>query len=144
MKIRYIHLYITLAMSKFMSTKAGRQARADATGRISPDIKVKARVWLEKDGKTFLASGRVTLLEGIGTYGSVTKAAKAMGMSYRHAWLLLDAMNRLSGRPLVETKVGGAGGGGACLTKEGEKAVRSFHSVREKIQAMMESSELKP
>ena len=131
-------------MSKFMSTKAGRQARADAESKVSPDTKVKARVWLEKDGKTFLASGRVTLLERIGTYGSVTKAAKSLGMSYRHAWLLLDAMNRLSVRPLVETKVGGAGGGGARLTKEGEKAVRSFHSIREKIQAMMESAEIPP
>ena len=131
-------------MSKFMSTKAGRQARADAESKVSPDTKVKARVWLEKDGKTFLASGRVTLLERIGTDGSVTKAAKSLGMSYRHAWLLLDAMNRLSVRPLVETKVGGAGGGGARLTKEGEKAVRSFHSIREKIQAMMESAEIPP
>jgi len=131
-------------MSKFMSTKAGRQARADAASRISPGIQVKARVWLEKDGETFLASGRVALLEKIGAYGSVTKAAKSLGMSYRHAWLLLDAMNTLSGRPLVETKVGGAGGGGARLTKEGERAVRSFHSVREKIQAMMERGKLTP
>lgn len=131
-------------MGKFMSTKAGRQARADAAGTVSPGIQVKARVWLEKDGKTFLASGRVTLLEKIGTHGSVTKAAKSLGMSYRHAWLLLDAMNRLSGRPLVETKVGGAGGGGARLTREGEKAVRSFHSVREKIKALMERAVVKP
>jgi molybdate transport system regulatory protein len=131
-------------MGKFMSTKAGRQARADAAGRVSPGIQVKARFWLEKDGETFLASGRVTLLERIGTYGSVTKAAKSLGMSYRHAWLLLDAMNRLSGRPLVETKVGGAGGGGARLTREGEKAVRSFHSVREKIKALMEREVVKP
>ena len=93
MNNRYIHSYITLAMSKFMSTKAGRQARADAKGSISSRMTVKARVWLEKDGETFLASGRVALLEKIDTYGSVTKAAKSMGMSYRHAWLLLDAMN---------------------------------------------------
>lgn len=125
-------------MSKFMSTKAGRQARADATGRISPDIKVKARVWFEKDGKTFLASGRVTLLEGIGTYGSVTKAAKSLGMSYRHAWLLLDAMNRLADRPLVTTRTGGEGGGGASLTEEGRNAIRSFNEIKERIQAFIE------
>jgi molybdate transport system regulatory protein len=131
-------------MSKQMSTKAGRQARADATGSISPGMQVKARVWLEKDGETFLASGRVALLERIDRYGSVTKAAKSMGISYRHAWLLLDAMNRLAGRPLVETKVGGAGGGGARLTDEGESAVRLFNSIRNKFKAMLERAELKP
>jgi len=70
--------------------------------------------------------GRVALLEGIREYGSITKAAKSMNMAYRHAWKLVDSMNRQSRKPLVEVAIGGKGGGGAWLTKEGEKSIRLF------------------
>ena len=126
-----------------MSSKAGRRARADAEGRLSKNTTVKARIWLEKDGETFLASGRVALLERIDKYGSVTKAANSLRISYRHAWLLLEAMNRLSERPLVETKVGGTGGGGARLTDEGRRVVKNFHSLKEKLQKFMSEKALR-
>ena len=90
---------------------------------------VNGRIWIEKDGETFIGYGRVILLERIKKYGSISMAAKSMDMSYRHAWELVDSMNRLSRKRLVETSTGGKGGGGAKLTDEGEQAIELFWSL---------------
>lgn len=87
---------------------------------------VKGRMWIAKGEETFLGYGRVVLLERIKEYGSITRAAKSMNMSYRHAWELVESMNRQAGAPLVETATGGKGGGGASLTPMGEKAISVF------------------
>ena len=84
------------------------------------------RVWIEKDGQTFLGCGRVTLLERIREHGSISQAARSMGMGYRHAWRLVDSMNRNAPVPLVVTKKGGVKGGGAYLTPAGEEAIKFF------------------
>ena len=62
---------------------------------------------------TALGPGKVDLLEAIASTGSISAAARAMGMSYRRAWLLVDTMNHCFKSDLVETVVGGPGGGGA-------------------------------
>ncbi len=86
----------------------------------------KGRIWLEGEEGTFLGYGRIILLERIGEFGSISKAAKSMEMSYKHAWDLLDSMNRQARCKLVETSRGGKGGGGARLTPEGEQAITLF------------------
>lgn len=68
----------------------------------------------------------MVLLERIKDCGSITKAAKSMGMSYRNAWELVASMNRLSDKPLVDRFTGGKGGGGTVLTKDGEKTITLF------------------
>jgi len=55
---------------------------------------LKGRVWIEGASGTFLGCGRVVLLERIAEFGSISKAAKSMDMSYRHAWELVDSINR--------------------------------------------------
>ena len=65
-------------------------------------IAVRSKVWLEKDGKLFMGWGRATLLERIDQLGSITAAAKSMHLTYRNAWLWIEAMNRLAAEPLVE------------------------------------------
>ena len=65
------------------------------------------RVWIDGSEGTFLGYGRIVLLERIRQYGSITQAAKSMEMSYRHAWELVDSMNRQARKPLVETASGG-------------------------------------
>ena len=90
---------------------------------------VKGRMWIAKKGETFLGYGRIVLLERIKEYGSITQAAKSMNMSYRHAWELVESMNRQAGTPLVETATGGKGGGGAFLTPMGEKAIAIFWDI---------------
>lgn len=86
----------------------------------------RGRIWVELDGSTFIGYGRATLLERIRDYGSISKAARSMDMSYRHAWDLVDSINSKSPRPLVETTTGGKGGGGAKITETGEQAIANF------------------
>ena len=66
---------------------------------------------------------RVALLEKLAERGSITAAAKALGVSYKGAWEAIEALNNLSDAPLVERTVGGTGGGGTRLTKHGEKVL---------------------
>jgi len=86
---------------------------------------------------TFLGYGRVVLMERIRQYGSITKAARSMDMSYRRAWVLIDSMNRQAPRPFVETAAGGRGGGGTRLTEDGERAVQSFWRFYEEFQKFL-------
>lgn len=104
---------------------------------------VNGRAWLEKDGETFIGYGRVVLLERIKKYGSISMAAKSMDMSYRHAWELVDSMNRLSRKGLVETSTGGRGGGGATVTPEGERAIELFWSLYDDLKIFLKEEEKK-
>lgn len=87
---------------------------------------VKGSIWIEGTNGTFIGYGRALLLEEIKKHGSITEAAKFMKMSYRHAWQMVDNMNKQSKSPLVEKLAGGKGGGGTKLTSEGEKALSCF------------------
>jgi molybdate transport system regulatory protein len=87
---------------------------------------VRGRIWLDGEEGTFLGHGRVVLMENIREHGSITKAAKSMGMSYRHAWRLIDSMNRQAPCPFVITSTGGKNGGGTVVTPEGERAIRLY------------------
>lgn len=102
--------------------------KAGADAAVSKDAyTIKGRIWIEgRDRETFLGFGRVTLLQRIAEYGSISQAARSMEMSYKHAWDLVDSMNRNAGRLLVETLTGGKGGGGAKLTDAGRDAIHVF------------------
>ena len=76
----------------------------------------RGRVWIDGPEGTFIGYGRVVLLERIIEHGSITKAAISMKMAYRHAWDLVDSMNRQAKTPFVELATGGKGGGGAHVT----------------------------
>jgi molybdate transport system regulatory protein len=97
----------------------------------------RGRVWIDGTDGTFLGFGRVVLLERIREYGSITKAAKAMEMSYRHAWDLVDSMNQQAKRPFVELATGGKGGGGARVTEDGERAIQLFWKFSEDFQGFL-------
>jgi molybdate transport system regulatory protein len=94
---------------------------------------IKARVWIEKDGELYLGWGRVLLLERIDKLGSIAAAAREMKLTYRNAWLWIDAMNRLAPSPLVQKTIGGGGGGHAELTEEGHKAVKLYQDLRQRL-----------
>jgi molybdate transport system regulatory protein len=79
-----------------------------------------------------LGPGKVALLEVIGRTGSISAAAREMGMSYRRAWSLVDRMNADFAGPLVEKVAGGKGGGGARLTVLGEDVLARYHAIEEK------------
>jgi len=82
-----------------------------------------------------IGPGKVRLLEEIGRNGSISAAGRALGMSYRRAWELVEDLNRGLGRPVVETAAGGAGGGGARLTGLGERVIREYRAIEAEAQA---------
>jgi molybdate transport system regulatory protein len=112
-----------------MKGKKPDHGRGTALAESSPGaagVQIKGRLWLEKDGETFLSWGRVVLLERIRDLGSIAAAARAMEMAYSHAWTLVAHMNRLAGEELVGRTFGGKNGGRAWLTPAGEAAIAQF------------------
>jgi molybdate transport system regulatory protein len=79
-----------------------------------------------------IGRGKIQLLSHIGETGSISAGGRAMDMSYRRAWLLVDEMNRLFREPVVESQRGGKQGGGAVLTPFGEALVAHYHAMEEK------------
>lgn len=104
---------------------------------------VNGRIWVEKGGETYIGYGRVILLELIKKYGSIRMAARSMDMSYRRAWELVESMNRLSKKKLVETRTGGRSGGGAIITDEGERAIKLFWSLYDDLKIFLKEEEKK-
>ncbi len=76
-----------------------------------------------------IGPGKAQLLEAIGETGSISAAARSMGMSYRRAWLLVDTMNHCFREPLVATALGGKGGGGAQVTDLGREVLRRYRAM---------------
>lgn len=92
-----------------------------------PKIQFRLRIVLGDD--IAVGPGKVDLLEAIGDAGSITAAARTLGMSYRRAWLLVDTMNRCFEAPVVTAEAGGASGGGARLTPTGAEIVRRYRRM---------------
>lgn len=84
---------------------------------------------LEFPDRFGLGRGKIELLEQIRATGSISAAGRAMGMSYRRAWLLADSMNQAFGKPVVETAQGGERGGGARLSPLGEALIERFRRM---------------
>ena len=103
----------------------------------------RGRVWIDGPEGTFIGHGRVVLLERIRERGSITQAAKSMDMAYRHAWDLVDSMNRQAAEPFVEVATGGKGGGGARVTEAGERAIRLFWRFHKDLQAFLKREQKK-
>jgi molybdate transport system regulatory protein len=83
----------------------------------------------------YLGPGRADLLEQIGKTGSISAAGKAMGMSYKRAWGLVQALNEGFGTVLVEASRGGSGQGGAHLTPAGQSVLTHYRSMQERTRA---------
>jgi molybdate transport system regulatory protein len=79
--------------------------------------------------------GKIELLRKLGEGHSISSAARALGMTYKRAWALVDTLNRGFGRPVVETSSGGKGGGGARLTPLGEELVARYSALEAKVSA---------
>ncbi|MDF3035274.1 MAG: LysR family transcriptional regulator [Paucimonas sp.] len=79
-----------------------------------------------------MGPGKADLLVAIEECGSISGAARAMGMSYRRAWLLVDTMNRCFREPLVATAAGGSKGGGAYITEAGRAVLTHYRRMQRK------------
>ena len=76
-----------------------------------------------------IGPGKIRLLELVGESGSISAAGRAMKMSYRRAWMLIDELNRCFRSPVVETQLGGARGGGAALTRLGHDLIARYRMI---------------
>ena len=98
-----------------------------------------AGVWLtvrvDFGAERALGPGKVRLLEAIGSTGSISRAGRALGMSYRRAWLLVNDMNRAFRAAVVVTKGGGAKGGGAALTAFGRALIEKYRAIEARATA---------
>ena len=82
-----------------------------------------------------MGPGKAELIERIAATGSISAAARAMGMSYRRAWQLVEALNRDYRERVVDTATGGTRGGGARVTPFGKQILALFRSMEEKASA---------
>jgi molybdate transport system regulatory protein len=99
---------------------------------------LEGRLWIARDESTLAGHGRVDLLQKVAETGSISQAAKSMGMSYKAAWDAVDAMNNLAGEPLVERVTGGKGGGGTRLTARGGRLIAAFRLIEEEHRRFLE------
>lgn len=92
------------------------------------DTRVRLRIYF--DERLQLGPGKADLLEQIAALGSISAAGRAMGMSYRRAWALVDEMNTAFRDPVVSSSRGGASGGGASLTDSGKQVLDHYRRLQ--------------
>jgi molybdate transport system regulatory protein len=90
---------------------------------------------LDFDADRRLGPGKIALLESIRETGSISAAGRAHEMSYRRAWLLVEALNTMFAEPLVAARPGGAKGGGATLTAAGDRLIALYREAERKTRA---------
>jgi molybdate transport system regulatory protein len=105
---------------------AGRKTKSPKAPHAFPTLRIAFG-----DG-LILGPGKVELLETIGRTGSISAAGREMGMSYRRAWLLVDALNHMFADPVVVASTGGSHGGGATLTDLGRDVAAAYRRAEER------------
>ena len=95
-------------------------------------VKPSFKVWLETERGYVFGEGPFEILRLVHETGTLSEAARLLGMSYRHAWGMIKRIERVIGEPLLKTRKGGrVGGGGAELTEDGIRLLREFLKVKE-------------
>ena len=101
-----------------------------------PELALSGSLWIQQGAHLLGGTDRIALLEAIHDTGSMVKAAKVLGISYKTAWDRVQDMNNVAGHALVERTAGGSGGGGTVLTPHALELIAAFRQI-EKIQAQM-------
>lgn len=104
-------------------------------------LSLKARLYCGPE--IAMGPGKAALLDAIAEEGSISAAGRALGMSYRRTWLLVDTMNRCWREPLVETAAGGSHGGGAHLTTLGREVLTQYRKLERRIAEAAQSAPLR-
>ena len=114
------------------------RAASDAKRVLKPGF----RLWLEDSKRTVvLDQTDAALLRHIAETGSLTQAAKRVGMSYRNAWDRVEKMEAKFGYTLVERKIGGKAGGGATITEESRRLLKEFRKTRKLLFNVLDDKE---
>lgn len=115
------------------TTKRNGSARAKAlsprSAQTTQGARMRTHLRFMLDDEIAFGPGKADLLEAIRDTGSISAAGKQLGMSYRRAWLLVDAMNRCFKSPLVETAAGGFAGGGATISPLGGEILSKYRAI---------------
>lgn len=112
-----------------MASKKSTSAAPDAQ---RPALKLRMRVSVGE--LIAVGPGKIALLEALVQTQSITQAAKALGMSYRRAWMLVDELNRALKEPAVATAVGGTHGGGSVVTETGLQLIALYRGIESQVQ----------
>jgi molybdate transport system regulatory protein len=104
-------------------------------------VGLAGNLWFSRENHKFLGGDRILLLEKIDELGSITKAAKAVGISYKTAWDTVNFINNLAEKPLLDRLTGGKGGGGTSLTVEGKKVINQFKTIQEEHRKFLDNLE---
>ena len=99
--------------------------------------KVTPRLRFKLGPIVLLGPGKTDLLQAVNQTGSISAAARAMGMSYKRAWLLIDEMNRHFDEPVVVAAFGGSHGGGAHLTAFGQEVLDRYRRMLASLEAIL-------
>ena len=99
------------------------------------DLTCRSRVWFECRGEPLLGEQEARLLEAIERVGSIKLAAREAGLSYRTAWARVQAMERVLGDAIVQSRAGGAGGGTSHLTDASRRLVRLYADLHRHVEA---------
>jgi molybdate transport system regulatory protein len=94
----------------------------------------RVRISIVFDSGARIGPGKAALLQSIRETGSISAAARDMGMSYKRAWVLLDSINQAFTEPVVKAASGGAGGGGAFLTSFGAEVLERYRRIQERAE----------
>ena len=118
-----------------MVTSGGIIQKIDAShGRFMRKPKIDATLSLRSGDRFLVSRDRIKLLEAVAKHGSISKAAKVVGYSYKTAWDSVDAINNLLPSPAFVTKMGGSGGGGgAQVTEEGLRLINTFNKIEKNL-----------
>jgi molybdate transport system regulatory protein len=102
-------------------------------------LELDGSIWFRSGTQTWGGKNRIDLLAQIDATGSITAAARAVGMGYKGAWDAIDAMNNLAGEPLVLRAAGGKGGGGTRLTDRARGLIATFRALEAEHRKFMEN-----
>jgi molybdate transport system regulatory protein len=106
-----------------------------ADGRLHP----RSKVWLEREGRVVLSEWRAALLEAVAETGSLSAAARRLGVPYRTAWERLREVEAGLGFKVLSSQSGGADGGGSTLTPEARRVLERFHRVADGVSSLVDS-----
>ncbi|MEO6285981.1 MAG: winged helix-turn-helix domain-containing protein [Dyadobacter sp.] len=106
---------------------------------MNQKAEIRIRHWVFIDDVKFFGLGRYELLQHIVQTGSISKAASAMGLSYKKAWAMVDAMNTHGNGPYVITQKGGSHGGGTVLTEKGKRVMEAYKNFNDKLSEIVKA-----
>jgi molybdate transport system regulatory protein len=122
-----------------MTAEPGHNATSESAAGGGGELRVRSKVWVERDGTVVISEYRARLLSAIAEHGSVAAGAEALGLPYRTAWKKLREMEEAAGVPLLESDSGGATGGASRLTVAARELLDAFRRVSEPIAAEVEA-----